>query len=188
MHEDEYKKFYEVPRFNQLYLSECSNYKLKSDQEDDDEFVALLYLEGTWSFYGLVEISDFDGSDKTLLLNHKKVSTQSSTAVITGPPNTKLVLGSFDGLIKHFKGFLWSFEYHVRPIEEPSMGECDGMCDICPIGGCLPRCDMNEYVGKGGACFPCHFSCTHGCIDESPCVANGACHMSCKTCNGPDSD
>lgn len=187
--EDQYRKFYELPRFNQLYLSHCNNFRLKSDQTNsDDEDAALAYEEADWSFYGLVETSDFDGSDKTLMLNYKAVSTESSTAVITGPPNTKMFLGSFDGLIKHLKGFIWSFEYYVYPLFTPEFGVCDGHCDICPIGGCLPICDMHEYIGEDGTCFPCHFSCTQGCIDLTPCVENGACDKTCKTCNGPNPD
>ena len=98
-----------------------------------DEDSALQYTEGAWNFYGLTEISDFLGSDKTLMLNENAISMESSTAVITGPPNTKMFIGSFDGLIKHLKGFIWSLDYYAYPIPRHEFGECKGMCDICSI-------------------------------------------------------
>jgi hypothetical protein len=67
------------------------------------------------------------------------VSTEmSSDAVVIGPENGDLYIGSIQGLIKLFKGFIWEFDYYTYSDAEEAFGNCQGFCRFCPSGGCIP--------------------------------------------------
>jgi hypothetical protein len=187
---DKFHKFFEVARFNTLYLSACNIFKLKSDQApaNDDPAVRdkpLEFSSSSWNYFGIVETSDFNGSSKRLMLNQDTGAMIESTVVLTGPPNGKLFIGSFEGLVKFFKGFIWSFDYYTVAISGPQTGLCSG-CGVCPTGGCISICEEHQYVGRSGECLDCNRTCTNGCVDASVCPQQSECHTNCKTCNGPE--
>jgi hypothetical protein len=99
-----------------------------------------------WHYFGITEDSDNSKSTKKLFINTQISASVTSNAVINGPPNGTLFIGSNAGLIKFFVGFIWEFDYYTYADAEEFFGNCASMCMFCPLGGCLPTCDVTQYV------------------------------------------
>jgi hypothetical protein len=103
--------------------------------------------------------------------------------------DSQFFIGSYRGVVNHFRGFVYRFEYStVNSTPE----NCDTVdCAHCAADGfCLSMCGPNQWVGapddEGLQCNNCHETCENGCEDDSAC--DEECHDDCQTCSGPGSD
>jgi hypothetical protein len=143
---------------------------------------------GRWHYFGFSEESDLDGSSLQLIFNDKRTPKQDFESVVIGPPQGRVFIGSYEGILQFFEGFIWSFNYFTSAeVESGVLTTCEG-CSVCPVDhgeACLSLCNINEFP-QGRFCYECDPKCTKGCRTTSECIHSSQhCHESCKTCKGP---
>jgi hypothetical protein len=122
---------------------------MKTDtQEEIGKLEGLDFDTSQWNYFAIIETSDYMSTNRNILLNNLTSDVVTLDSVTTGPLDGKMFIGSYDGYLKFFEGFIWNFEYYVSNKAAVS-DECDGFCAFCPPGiGCLLTCSFDEFVGE----------------------------------------
>ena len=90
----------------------CNTFRLQTDiAQETNGISGIQFSTAEWNYFGISESSDFSMSVKSMVMNNQVVELNSSDEVITGPNNGNVFLGSFEGLIKFFSGYIYQFQY-----------------------------------------------------------------------------
>jgi len=90
-------------------------FKLKTDsQESAGDIEGMEFHPTIWNYFAIVETSNFNSTLRKILLNNESSAIVSLDSVATGPPNGKLFIGSYEGYLKFFDGFISDFEYYAE--------------------------------------------------------------------------
>ncbi|MEE4247722.1 MAG: hypothetical protein V2I33_20155, partial [Kangiellaceae bacterium] len=122
---------------------------------------AFVELEYSRNVNGYMSNSDFD-----VRLNGVDVFNTMSNYLVEPTRNTNFHIGSYDGFLYHWNGFINYFAYQtILSIGTPNFTTTRvGGCNVCPVGGsCLSDCSYTQYIDGSGNCANCHAGCKFGC-------------------------